>query len=54
MPFLVYDLVYLGLFKNLCQTGKNIGEKDRTLDSLIKQLTEVTLSAEINSHLTRV
>jgi hypothetical protein len=42
-----------GLFKNLCQSDKSIDGKDGELGSLIKQLAEATLSAEIDSHLTQ-
>ena len=34
------------------KSGKSIGGKDGALSSLIKQLTEAALAAEINSHLT--
>ena len=35
------------------KSGKSIGGKDGALGSLIKQLTEAALSAEIDSHLTQ-
>jgi transposase-like protein len=35
------------------KAGKSIGGKDGALDSLVKQLTEAVLSAEIESHLTQ-
>lgn len=35
------------------KAGKSIGGKDGALGSLIKQLTEAVLSAEIDSHLTQ-
>ena len=43
----------LGPFKNLCQSGKEIGGADEALSSLIKQLTEAALAAEIDSHLSQ-
>lgn len=36
------------------KAGKSIGGKDGALGSLIKQLTEAALAAEIDSHLTQV
>ena len=35
------------------KAGKSIGGKDGALGSLLKQLTEVALVAEIDSHLTQ-
>lgn len=35
------------------KAGKSIGGKDGALGSLIKQLTEAVLSAEIDSHLSQ-
>jgi transposase-like protein len=35
------------------KAGKSISGKDGALDSLIKQLTEAALSAEVDSHLTQ-
>jgi len=35
------------------KAGKSIGGKDGALGSLIKQLTEAALAAEIDSHLTQ-
>ena len=35
------------------KVGKSIGGKDGALGSLIKQLTEAALAAEIDSHLTQ-
>ena len=40
-------------FAEKIKSGKGLSDKDNTLTDLVKQITEITLQAELESHLTQ-